>query len=48
MLCRGIAMLVCAMEAVNFSIADPNDPSQLDVVGFDANLPETIRNFSLM
>ena len=41
-------MLVCAMEAVNFSIADPNDPGQLDVVGFDANLPETIRNFSLM
>ncbi len=46
MLCRGMAILLCAMEAVNFSIADPNDPGQLDAVGFDDNfatMPERSR-----
>src|SRR6185437_2735542 len=38
--------VVCAMVANEFSIADPNDPRQLDVVGFDASAPRVIADFS--
>jgi 60 kDa SS-A/Ro ribonucleoprotein len=41
-------LLVCAMTVTNFSVADPRDPGQLDVVGFDAALPQLIRNFALL
>ena len=33
---------VAGMTATNFSIADPNDKGMLDVVGFDANILNTI------
>ena len=36
------------MTVTNFSVADPHDPGQLDVVGFDAALPQLIRNFALL
>jgi hypothetical protein len=32
----------------DFSVADPRDPGQLDVIGFDAALPQLIRNFALL
>jgi 60 kDa SS-A/Ro ribonucleoprotein len=43
----GIAakLVVIAMAANRFSIADPNDALQLDVVGFDASVPGVVSNF---
>lgn len=35
---------VCANE---FTIADPNDAGMLDLVGFDSNVPEVLRQFVL-
>jgi len=39
-------LVVVAMTATNFSIADPNDAGMLDVVGFDTNTPQAIAEFS--
>ena len=43
----GIAakLVVIAMAANRFSIADPNDALQLDVAGFDASVPGVVSNF---
>lgn len=43
----GIAarLIVVAMTATRFSVADPNDPLSLDVAGFDASTPSVISNF---
>lgn len=38
-------LIVCAMEANRFTIADPNDPGMLDVVGFSADVPAVMRSF---
>jgi 60 kDa SS-A/Ro ribonucleoprotein len=38
-------LIVVGMVATRFTIADPEDPGMLDVVGFDAALPDLIRNF---
>ncbi len=35
------------MTSTNFSVADPNDPGMLDMVGFDTNGPKLIQEFSL-
>lgn len=37
---------VVAMTATGASIADPSDPSQLDISGFDTNVPQVISQFS--
>lgn len=37
--------VVVGMCSNNFSIADPNDPGSLDVVGFDASAPALIGDF---
>lgn len=37
--------VVVGMVANNFSIADPNDPGMLDVVGFDTSAPNVISGF---
>jgi len=37
--------VVVGMTATNFTIADPKDPSTLDVVGFDAAAPSVIGDF---
>ena len=44
----GIAsrLIVVAMVANKFSVADPNDPGQLDVVGFDTATPQLISDFA--
>ena len=33
------------MTATEFSIADPKDAGMLDVVGFDASVPQVIADF---
>ncbi len=40
-------LVVVAMTANQFSIADPNDPGMLDVVGFDTAAPAFINDFIL-
>lgn len=44
----GIAakLIVVGMTATEFTIADPNDPGQLDVVGFDTAAPGVMSAFS--
>ena len=39
-------LAVSAMTATEFSIADPNDAGMLDLVGFDASLPQVIEGFA--
>jgi len=43
----GIAgkLVVVAMTANDFTIADPDDAGMLDVVGFDPNTPQLIAEF---
>lgn len=38
-------LIVVGMTATEFTIADPNDPGMLDVVGFDANAPNVMADF---
>lgn len=38
-------LIVVGMTATNFSIADPQDPGMLDVVGFDSAVPQVISEF---
>lgn len=38
-------LVVCACTATQYSVADPKDPRQLDVVGFDANVANVINDF---
>lgn len=38
-------LIVVGMTATGFTIADPNDPGMLDVVGFDAATPAIIADF---
>ena len=40
-------LIVVGMTANRFSIADPNDAGMLDVVGFDASVPEVMAQFAL-
>ena len=39
-------LAVVGMTATKFSIADPTDAGQLDVVGFDTATPDLISAFS--
>lgn len=39
-------LIVVGMTATQFSIADPNDPGMLDVVGFDAGAPAVMSEFA--
>lgn len=43
---RDAKLIVNGMVANGFSIADPDDPGMLDVVGFDAATPELISSFA--
>lgn len=38
-------LVVMGMTATNFTIADPNDPGMMDVVGFDSNAPKVVSDF---
>uniref|UniRef100_A0A914W0A8 VWFA domain-containing protein n=1 Tax=Plectus sambesii TaxID=2011161 RepID=A0A914W0A8_9BILA len=40
-------LIVMGMVANEFTIADPTDPGMLDVVGFDAAVPQIIHDFVL-
>lgn len=39
-------LIVVALSATRFSIADPNDPGMLDISGADSSLPQIISDFS--
>ena len=39
-------LVVVGMVSNGFSIADPNDPGQLDIVGFDTATPQLISDFA--
>jgi 60 kDa SS-A/Ro ribonucleoprotein len=39
-------LAVVGMVSNGFSIADPNDPGQLDVVGFDTATPQLVSDFA--
>ena len=39
-------LVVVGMVANGFTIADPNDPGMLDVVGFDTATPQLISEFA--
>lgn len=39
-------LIVLAVTASKFSIADPNDPGMLDIAGFDSAVPQVIAEFS--
>lgn len=40
-------LIVCAMSATSFTIADPSDAGMLDIAGFDSAAPEIIRTFAM-
>jgi 60 kDa SS-A/Ro ribonucleoprotein len=39
-------LVVVAMTGTKFTIADPNDPLCLDVVGFDTATPQLVADFA--
>lgn len=39
-------LVVVAMTSTGFTIANPDDPGMLDLVGFDAALPDTVSGFA--
>lgn len=39
-------LVVLAMTATDFTIADPRDPGMLDICGVDSNVPNLVANFS--
>lgn len=41
-------LIVVGMVANRFTIADPNDPGMLDVVGFSADVPQVMSSFARM
>lgn len=43
---RDTKMIVVGMTSTGFSMADPSDPRQLDIVGFDSTGPQVISEFS--
>jgi hypothetical protein len=40
------ALVTACMVSNGFTIADPNDPGQLDVVGFDTATPQLIADLA--
>lgn len=42
---RNSKLISVGMVANDFTIADPNDPRQLDISGFDSSTPQVISNF---
>ena len=43
---KNAKLVVIGMTATQFSIADPNDPNSMDIIGFDSNLPSVLTNFA--
>lgn len=43
----GAKLIVVGMTSNGFSIADPNDPGMLDVVGFDSSVPQAMSEFAI-
>jgi 60 kDa SS-A/Ro ribonucleoprotein len=45
---RDAKLIVCGMTSTGFTIADPKDPRQLDVVGFSLDTPQAIASFAAL
>lgn len=43
----GAKMIVCGMLANNFSIANPDDAGQMDMIGFDTATPQLMSQFAV-
>jgi 60 kDa SS-A/Ro ribonucleoprotein len=39
------SQIVCGTSTTKFTVADPKDPLQLDIVGFDSAAPQLITDF---
>merc|ERR1719370_1849048 len=44
---RNAKLIVCGLMSNGFTIADPHDAGMMDIVGFDANVPELISEFAM-
>jgi 60 kDa SS-A/Ro ribonucleoprotein len=44
---KNVKLIVVALSANKFSVADPDDSCMLDIAGFDAETPQVIRDFVL-
>lgn len=42
---RNTSQIVCGTSVTNFTIADPKDPLQMDIIGFDSAAPMLIQTF---
>lgn len=42
---KNAAQIVCATSMSNFTVADPKDPMQIDIVGFDSHVPAIFGEF---
>jgi len=42
---RNAKLIVLATSVNPYTVADPTDPGQMDIVGFDTNVPNIIRSF---
>jgi len=42
---RPAKLIVCALTATKFSVADPKDAGQLDIVGASADVPAVMASF---
>jgi 60 kDa SS-A/Ro ribonucleoprotein len=42
---KNARMAVCAFASNGFTLADPNDPGQMDFVGLDASMPSVLAGF---
>jgi 60 kDa SS-A/Ro ribonucleoprotein len=38
-------LIVVGMVSNGFTVADPNDPLMMDIVGFDTDVPKAMRDF---
>ena len=42
---KNAKLIVMGMQSNGFTIADPNDSGMLDIVGFDAAVPDLVKRF---
>ncbi len=43
---RQSSLIVCGLQAVPYSVADPKDPLQLDISGFSPDITSVISGFT--
>jgi 60 kDa SS-A/Ro ribonucleoprotein len=45
---KNAAQIVCATSMSRFTVADPTDPMQVDITGFDSHVPAIFAEFEKM